>query len=230
LLGLLAYAFTTFASETIEDRVRTGAAAALKAAGHEWATMSISGQEIVLKGTPPSKDAGDAALEIARAATCGTWTGDRVCATRVSGAFDQVAALAPTPAPAPVAAPAVIAAKACETSLAALLADRKIEFATNKATVLSSSNALLDQIAAAAKDCPGVIEVQGHTDSVGAAASNQRLSEARANAVASALMERGFAKERLKASGFGLEKPIADNGSAEGRAQNRRIEFKVVAQ
>jgi outer membrane protein OmpA-like peptidoglycan-associated protein len=231
LLALLWYGFMPFARQTIEQQVRSQTQAMLTQAGHGWVKMAVSGQHVTLSGTPPAAGSGDQALAVARAATCSTWTGQRVCAVDVVGDFAQVAAApTPTPTPAAPAAPApVAAAQQCETNLAALLADRKIEFATSKATVLASSKPLLDEIAKAAKDCPGVIEVQGHTDSRGSADMNKALSQARADAVVQALRERGFEGQRLKGSGFGPDKPIGDNNTSEGRAQNRRIEFRVIA-
>jgi outer membrane protein OmpA-like peptidoglycan-associated protein len=233
LLALLWYGLMPFARETIEQRVASQTRAALDQAGHQWVSMKVSGQNLVLSGAQPGPNAGDAALAVARAATCPTWTGERVCAVSVLGEFTQAAAApAPVPAPAPAASvaptPVAQAAKQCETGLTALIASRKIEFATGKAQVLAVSNALLDEIAKAAKNCPGVIEVQGHTDSVGKADMNQALSQARASAVVQALRERGFDAKRLKASGFGPSQPVADNATAQGRAQNRRIEFRVL--
>lgn len=69
--------------------------------------------------------------------------------------------------------------------------------------------------------------IEGHTDSVGAAAFNQRLSEQRAAAVQSALVERGIAAARLSAVGFGPEKPVVSNDTAAGRQQNRRVEIII---
>jgi outer membrane protein OmpA-like peptidoglycan-associated protein len=69
--------------------------------------------------------------------------------------------------------------------------------------------------------------IEGHTDSVGAAAFNQRLSEQRAGAVQSALIERGIAAARLSAVGFGPEKPVVSNDTAAGRQQNRRVEIII---
>lgn len=72
-----------------------------------------------------------------------------------------------------------------------------------------------------------VLTVEGHTDDVGSEDSNLALSEARAQAVVDYLVAGGVAAERLAAVGFGESRPIADNGTADGRAQNRRIEFVV---
>lgn len=69
------------------------------------------------------------------------------------------------------------------------------------------------------------LEVQGHTDNVGNDAHNQTLSEARAKAVVTWLTQHGVAADRLSAKGYGKTKPVADNGSDEGRAKNRRVEI-----
>ena len=73
------------------------------------------------------------------------------------------------------------------------------------------------------------IEVQGHTDSSGAESYNQTLSERRANAVTSYLLGKGIASARIKTVGYGETSPKYSNDSAEGRAQNRRVEFVITA-
>jgi OOP family OmpA-OmpF porin len=75
-------------------------------------------------------------------------------------------------------------------------------------------------------DYPGnVVFIDGHTDSTGAAAYNQKLSVQRAQAVVNRLVERfDIPASRVTARGFGEDKPVADNKTAEGRAQNRRVE------
>jgi outer membrane protein OmpA-like peptidoglycan-associated protein len=72
------------------------------------------------------------------------------------------------------------------------------------------------------------IEISGHTDNVGSAAVNQRLSEQRARSVVEVLIERGIARERLTYKGYGFDKPIASNETAEGRQMNRRTEFEII--
>ncbi|KUO60772.1 hypothetical protein APF79_04630 [bacterium BRH_c32] len=71
------------------------------------------------------------------------------------------------------------------------------------------------------------VEIQGHTDSIGSESYNQKLSEKRANAVKNYLLARGIAANRLSIKGFGETSPMADNNTADGRAMNRRIEFKT---
>jgi OOP family OmpA-OmpF porin len=71
-----------------------------------------------------------------------------------------------------------------------------------------------------------VVEIAGHTDSTGAAEYNQGLSERRAKAVRDYLVGKGADPANLTARGYGESKPVADNATSEGRAQNRRVEFR----
>ncbi|KRG70608.1 OmpA family protein [Pseudoxanthomonas dokdonensis] len=73
-----------------------------------------------------------------------------------------------------------------------------------------------------------IVEVSGHTDSVGSDASNQTLSEQRANAVASYLVGQGVIRERLEVIGMGERMPIASNDTDAGRAANRRVEIRLL--
>lgn len=72
------------------------------------------------------------------------------------------------------------------------------------------------------------VEIQGYTDNIGSEKINLQLSEKRANAVKDYLIARGIEKDRLKVVGLGEANPVADNKTAEGRALNRRIEFKII--
>lgn len=101
-----------------------------------------------------------------------------------------------------------------------------IHFDTGKATIQPDSEETLSQIAKMLQENPDFkLNVQGHTDNVGAKAANQTLSEKRAQAVVSWLTAHGVAANRLSAKGFGDSQPIADNSSEEGRAKNRRVEL-----
>lgn len=122
----------------------------------------------------------------------------------------------------------VIITDACEEKLASLISAEKINFDTGSATIKSSSYALLDKIVAEAKKCDdSTIQVHGHTDASGNKATNRLLSHARAKSVGRYLLTKGVAKE-VRIFGHGANMPIADNATEEGRAKNRRIEFKVV--
>jgi len=74
------------------------------------------------------------------------------------------------------------------------------------------------------------VTIEGHTDNVGGDADNQILSQNRAKSIFDYLVSRGIDKSRLSYKGYGASKPIANNGTAEGRAKNRRTIFKVIAQ
>ncbi|WP_426195184.1 OmpA family protein [Massilia sp. DWR3-1-1] len=116
-----------------------------------------------------------------------------------------------------------------QSVLDAALANRIIEFESGKATLTDSGKAILDQMSVALlalKDKK--VEVIGHTDNAGARASNLALSQARAEAVRGYVAAKGVKAELIAVSGEGPDRPVADNRSAEGRARNRRIEFKVV--
>ena len=103
-----------------------------------------------------------------------------------------------------------------------------INFATGRAIILDSSHDLLHRLAMAARRCQAFkIVVSGHTDSVGAADLNQQLSESRARAVTDYLVTQGVPGDQLTARGFGEARPVGDNRTREGRAQNRRIEFTI---
>jgi len=71
------------------------------------------------------------------------------------------------------------------------------------------------------------VELQGHTDSIGSAPYNLTLSRKRAESVRDYLVTRGIASDRVSAQGFGLNSPVADNATAEGRANNRRVEIVI---
>jgi outer membrane protein OmpA-like peptidoglycan-associated protein len=150
-----------------------------------------------------------------------TWVDDPLLpgslGPRIDGS-DPDAATPPSPAE----------AEACDETMASILASARIEFATNSAAIGVGSDALLDAIASAAGYCRGSLSIDGHTDNVGRAAANTRLSLRRAEAVRTALISRGVAADRLVAQGVGAAEPVATNGSEQGRARNRRIEIRTL--
>jgi outer membrane protein OmpA-like peptidoglycan-associated protein len=102
-------------------------------------------------------------------------------------------------------------------------------FASGKSELLPSAQAKLGEVARALSEQSrdANIVVEGHTDSQGADAYNKKLSEERAGAVRDYLAAHGVAGDRIRAEGIGESRPIADNKSAEGRANNRRVEIVV---
>jgi OOP family OmpA-OmpF porin len=104
-----------------------------------------------------------------------------------------------------------------------------VTFENDSAVLTGGSHAALDAVAAdLAKYRRLKVELQGHTDSVGTAAYNLKLSQRRADAVREYLVSRGVGAEQLSARGYGEGQPVADNGTADGRAQNRRVAMSVV--
>lgn len=103
-----------------------------------------------------------------------------------------------------------------------------INFETGKAVITEESNEVLDRVVSLMKLNPLFkLEIEGHTDSQGDDAMNMELSQKRANAVKQYLVDKGVDASRLTAKGYGETKPVADNETAEGRAENRRVELKI---
>jgi OOP family OmpA-OmpF porin len=108
------------------------------------------------------------------------------------------------------------------------LANRTIEFQSGKAELTASGKAILDEMTAAMlKLKERKVDIIGHTDNQGLRATNQGLSQARAEAVKAYLAAHGIKSELMTASGQGADRPVASNDSSEGRARNRRIEFRL---
>ena len=108
------------------------------------------------------------------------------------------------------------------------LANRIIEFEPGSAVLRPEGALILDELAKALLTLgERRVEVIGHTDAQGSRASNVALSLARAQAVKSYLVGRGLDNERIATSGMGPDQPVADNLTEQGRARNRRIEFRV---
>jgi outer membrane protein OmpA-like peptidoglycan-associated protein len=116
------------------------------------------------------------------------------------------------------------------------LTDKSIEitervfFAFDRAEVLPRSYPLMDQVAKVLREHPELtlVEVEGHTDNIGPAAYNRRLSQTRAESVCQQLERRGVEAKRLRAVGRGPDVPADTNATAAGRERNRRVEFHIV--
>jgi OOP family OmpA-OmpF porin len=104
-----------------------------------------------------------------------------------------------------------------------------VNFETSSATLTADSRPVLDAVAADLKQYPRLrIEVQGHTDNVGADAYNLGLSQRRAAAVREYLLSQGIGADQLSAKGYGETQPVADNTTPAGRQQNRRVVLSVL--
>lgn len=119
-------------------------------------------------------------------------------------------------------------AETCAAAFNRLLDGNVINFSSGSAAIDPSSRRLLNSLASVALRCDRfTIEVSGHTDNQGARELNMALSNARAEAVAAYLASQGVSRARLRAQGFGPDRPRAPNATPAGQAQNRRIEFSV---
>ena len=108
--------------------------------------------------------------------------------------------------------------------------DNGILFDFNKSTLKTAAKTQLDKFATEMADMPETnITVYGHTDNVGTAAANKKVSEQRASSVAKYLNTKGIANERIVAEGLSFDFPVADNSTEAGRAQNRRVEIYISA-
>lgn len=107
-------------------------------------------------------------------------------------------------------------------------AAQNLEFNTGRATLRPASMAIMDQIVDIMRRYPNrSLRIGGHTDSVGSEATNQKLSEDRAKTAYDYLIAKGVDPARLSYAGYGESRPIADNKTAAGRQQNRRVEFDL---
>ena len=122
----------------------------------------------------------------------------------------------------------VKAAEAEQGLLDAALDKRIIEFDSGKASITPAGLAILDEMAAVMQKLKErKVEVIGHTDNTGLRASNVALSQARADAVRSYFATQGIKADMVLTSGQGPDRPVASNTTADGRARNRRIEFRI---
>ena len=202
--------------------------------------------DTVLVGDDP---AGKMALEeMAKAGGCGiATTADRLGSSADMAGFVEgifLAKPAPKPVPKPVAKPmdsdgdgvtddkdqcpntpkgATVDARGCWTYAAVVLFD------FDSAEIKAEAHPMLDEAVVILKKNSAIkVEVDGHTDNLGPAAYNMKLSERRANAVMKYFVDNGVEAERLTVKGFGLTKPAAGNDTKEGRAKNRRVELTPV--
>lgn len=105
---------------------------------------------------------------------------------------------------------------------------KNLNFASGSAEISGETGAEVDNLASILEAYTDVkIKIEGYTDSQGNPASNQQLSQRRAEAVKTRLLGKGINASRISSQGFGADNPVADNGTAEGRAKNRRIEVVI---
>src|SRR5690606_6296425 len=103
-----------------------------------------------------------------------------------------------------------------------------ILFDVDQATLKPEARVVLAKLTGILLILPDLnVRIEGHTDSTGSASYNMRLSQQRADSVFNFLAEQGLSSQRMKAVGYGMERPIADNSTREGRQRNRRVEIII---
>ncbi|MEL7312638.1 MAG: OmpA family protein [Pseudomonadota bacterium] len=238
LLGLLllwllgSFVIAPAMERQIEDDVSA------RLADYDVSEIAVDGQSVRVRLDLADDDTVDTAFAFAQSTHCETWAGKLICPTAVSVSADRVppkvsmepAVAEPEPEPEPVQpepepTPAVF--DRCNEQFTEALSNATIRFRTASAQIADSNDELLDTLAEIAASCPGTLIVEGHTDSVGSDENNRVLSQARADAVSIALSARGLQAARMQAIGYGESRPIADNGTEAGKAQNRRIVIRV---
>ncbi len=124
------------------------------------------------------------------------------------------------------------AARTCTEEVTQAVASRRLQYVTGSAELTGDSQTILNDIVRTVKSCPGglVLHVDGYTDNKGKDADNLKLSTARAETAAFALIDLGLPQAAVRAKGFGAQDPIADNTTDEGRAKNRRVDFVLQPQ
>ena len=214
-LGALTYLCGNHHRPMIEDDLTKSTLQALSGANLNGPKVSAEGQIITLNGTVPTEADKQKAGEL----TASVWG--------VSEVRNLLEVQAPAPGKPVYVVPDRKAALNCQQKFNDLLKS-DIQYTTGSSAVHADSYPLLDQLASASELCPGaVVEVGGYTDNVGKAEFNQKLSERRANAVMAYLVKKGVDSKRLIATGYGESNPVADNATSDGKAKNRRTEFKV---
>jgi peptidoglycan-binding protein ArfA len=179
--------------------------------------LAVKGDTITLIGTTSSGGQQDAIEQAAD----GAWPNLNLVDTMGGGG--PVTASAP-PGPAPALGPG----NSCAHLRSDVKASGPITFDSAGSALSPAVKQTLDEVADKLKACPGVnVTVNGYTDNTGDDAVNMSLSTNRADAVADYLVARGVSRDHLTAKGLGAADPIADNGSPDGQAKNRRVEIAV---
>ena len=205
--------------------------------GRLWGNRLSLRAEALVRGQDASDNLTDVLFNVGLSYALGSTTPKAVAAAPVAAAAVAAAPPPPPPPPADTDGDGIVdgtdqcpdtpkgdrvGPQGCSCDVT-----RQLQFKTNSAELTDADKAALDEVAANLTKLKFISgTVVGHTDSTGSDAYNQGLSERRAAAAAKYLEGKGIGAGRLKVSGAGESQPIADNKTAEGRAQNRRVVLK----
>jgi len=193
------------------------------------ASLDIVDRQVTLGGTAPSRDSRDRLVDLALASFERYEVVERVSvdASVPDSMIDTVAPPPPGTTPLPAAVREIRPTPGPLRRALEALDSERLAFESSSDVLTATSDERLDALADLLAAHPAVVvEIEGHTDATGSAEFNLSLSQKRASAVKRALIERGIRADRLVAYGYGEGVPVADNSTAEGRARNRRIEFR----
>ena len=243
-LGILFLVGALLLAPRIEADVRTQVSDRLRDAGVVTAVVSSSGQGVSIRASADETNK-MVVQTIASSTSCRTWAGQLTCPTTVNVELDaptaETAKLELRPhqfkvvrtddavtlsGEVPNLSENVSSSNdtaQCNEYFETILAATSVRFKTGSAMIDQSSESLLERLADIAATCLGELVVEGHTDSRGGSEMNRALSQKRAGSVRSALVRLGVEPGRLSAVGYGEQRPVADNDTADGRATNRRI-------
>jgi OOP family OmpA-OmpF porin len=181
--------------------------------------------DVIVNGQVVAHEKDDA--EYWKGAVIGAPIGAAVCGLIGHAIFDREATPPPTPAP----PPPTPTAQPLPPPSAKRIVLRGVHFDFDKSDIRPDSRPILNEAGEILKENPDVrISVEGHTDAIGSDGYNQQLSLRRAEAVFRYLVNHGIPPERMEVIGYGKRRPVASNDTERGRAQNRRVELRVMSQ
>lgn len=251
LLSIIYASAIYFEAGAIQSDLSDRSALALAKHDIPWATVSIRGRDAILEGVAPDIDSIEEAKETIRSVwgirmvECQCQIARQLDQTSQNYSLPEVTKTQTEPDPEPViieennkpdpeqqaTSPKeekVNPVHQCQNRIEKALKEHTIEFSSGSSTISQESFSLLEDLITITKDCPdSQIEVAGHTDNVGDSDKNITLSLDRAQAVLDHFQAAGVSAKRLKAIGYGSSSPISNNGTDEGRKNNRRIEFYI---
>ncbi|QTR44580.1 OmpA family protein [Thiothrix litoralis] len=200
--------------------------------GLENASLKVSAAGNSIGGQAPSNADKASFLDKARALLGEGIVDDLAVKEAAPDQMVKIPEQAPAADAKPEAAAEEQAAANCQQQLNDAMNGKTVLFETNKSGIKLDSAALLDSLVGIVTTCKDVvagrgIQISGHTDSVGNAAYNQKLSQQRADAVKDYFVNKGVDAGLIKSVGFGASKPVASNANEAGRSQNRRITFDI---
>lgn len=227
-LALLCFLCIRWKAPQIEADITERTNATLADAGHGFASAEVDGRDVRLVGTAPSEELRAAALANAR----DVW-GARVVTDGMTLAVvpetPDAEAVAPTEPEQEVAEPAVDREAECRRRMADAIGSDEIHFAFDRADLPANAPGYLDRIAAVAADCRMLrLDLRGNTDAQGTDDYNVGLSERRVAAVRRYLVSAGVTADRMQTEALGEREPIDTNATAAGRANNRRVDIRLI--